>query len=188
MQFSEFEMTTMTHGVAKTQVALSARTEDALSHQPVTVEESAVAWEALNKFQRYQVISMFSEFLLPVLPALPEVSVEPGQRATYETEQVIEAARESVATDIALDRVAASQADNLTVQRASMTTLALGFLPLKAAEDARVMPSRPFPTRWKVSSDAPCERPRTPTPSPCHAQVGAPVCVLLLEDTDRHGS
>ena len=140
MQFTEFEMTQMLHGVAKTHVAFSTRLAgnaqggaEGVSQAPLTDDEIAVAWDAAPKMARHQVISALAEFLLPVLPVLPEVTVGPGQRATYTAEQVIEAARESVESDVAMDRITAAQADDVAVQRASLTTYALGYLPLKPA-------------------------------------------------------
>lgn len=142
MQFSEYEMTTMIQSVAKTQIVLSGRVAAATDHEtaihavstPVTDDEAAAAWEALSKMDRYRLIDALSQFVLPVLPGLPEVNVEPGQRAVYEAEQVIEAARESVASDVAMEKVQSEQADDLTIQRAHLATLALGFLPLKPVE------------------------------------------------------
>lgn len=142
MQFSEFEMTTMLEGVAKTHVAFNARIAAAaangveMSNEPLSEEEIATAWEASAKIDRYHVKTALSEFLLPVLPTLPEVTVGPGERATYEPEQVITAARESVEADVAMERLRADQADDVTIQRASITTYALGYLPLKPAESA----------------------------------------------------
>lgn len=139
MQFSEFEMTQMLHGVAKTHVAFTARAADTaqgehVSQEPLSDDEIAVAWDAASKMTRYRVIEALSEFLLPVLPALPEVTVAPGERATYEPEQVIAAARESVETDVAMDRINPAQADDVAIQRASLTTYALGYLPLKSVQ------------------------------------------------------
>lgn len=142
MQFTENEMTTMLHGVAKTQMALSARLASAtdrdhaltLMQEPVTEDDKATAWEALSKFERYQVIAGLSEYLLPVLPLLPEVTVEPGSVASFETEQVIAAARESVAADVSMEKVPAEHADDLTTQRAALTTTALRFLPTKPVQ------------------------------------------------------
>lgn len=135
MQFTEFEMTQMLHGVAKTHVAFTARAaQPVMSQEPLSDDEISVAWDAASKMSRYEVITALSEFLLPVLPALPEVTVEAGQRATYEPEQVIAAARESVESDVAMERITPEQADDIAVQRASITTYALGYLPLKPVE------------------------------------------------------
>lgn len=138
MQFSEFEMTQMLHGVAKTHLAVSARAAAPVaSQEPLSDDEIAVAWDAASKMTRYRVIEALSEFLLPVLPVLPEVSVAPGERATYAAEEVIAAARESVEADVAMDRITPAQADDVAVQRASLTTYALGYLPLKPVETNR---------------------------------------------------
>jgi hypothetical protein len=156
VQFSEFEMTTMLHGVAKTQTALRARVAQTAGDQaammdaisaPVTDEDRATAWETVTKMDRYHLISAFSERILPVLPLLPDQSVEPGQRATYEPEQVIAAARESVQHDVAMDKVALDAAEDLIRERAHFAVDALRFLPLKPVESAEddfpVVPDTP---------------------------------------------
>lgn len=83
MRFTEHEMTTALTAVAKFGHAVRAQTDDIDG-----------AWEALDRHSRYLVMSSLGDVALPVLVALPEVTIEPGTRAAYEHETIAAAVNE----------------------------------------------------------------------------------------------
>jgi hypothetical protein len=82
MRFTEHELTTALTGAAKTLVA--ARSKD-VRRGKATVDD---VWEAMDRYQRFQVLDRLGADLLPVLVALPDVEVAPGERASYTDAQV----------------------------------------------------------------------------------------------------
>lgn len=83
MKFTEHEMTTAVTAVAKFGHAVANKTDDV-----------DAAWEGLDRFSRYQMLAAIGERALPVLVALPEVTIEPGTRAEYEMETIAAAVNE----------------------------------------------------------------------------------------------
>lgn len=74
MRFTEHELTAALTGAAKS--VLAAQDKDIRKGRRTADE----AWEALGKFQRFQILDGLGDQLLPVLVALPDVEVEPGTR------------------------------------------------------------------------------------------------------------
>ncbi len=83
MQLSEHEMTLAVRAAAKhvlaTQRGRKARTDP---------DE---AWQALTPLERFQLLEPVGDQVLPVLRALPEVEVAPGERPVFTTAQVTQA-------------------------------------------------------------------------------------------------
>ena len=82
MRFTEHELTAALTGVAKSVLA----TQDKDVRKGRRTEDEA--WNALSKFQRFQLLDGLGDQLLPVLVALPDVEVAAGSRPAYTPEQV----------------------------------------------------------------------------------------------------
>lgn len=85
MRFTEHELTVVVTAAAKAVVAAKSRRKKADD-----------AWEALSKYERYQVLEPVSSQVLPVLTALPDVEVEPGTRPTFSDAQILKAVEETL--------------------------------------------------------------------------------------------
>lgn len=81
MRFTEHEMTVAVRAAAQT-VASGKR--------------KRLDWEQLDAMERYHVLDAVGGQVLPVLIALPDVSVEAGTRPTFTTAQVAAAVESSL--------------------------------------------------------------------------------------------
>lgn len=86
MRFTEHEMT----------AALQGAVRASLAEDP---EQARVLWEGLEKFARFQTLTLVGDQVLPVLVALPDVVVEPGLRAEYDDATVAEVAAPLLAAE-----------------------------------------------------------------------------------------
>ncbi len=86
MRFSEHELTAALTGAAKSVMASRKK----LRKGAVDIDAE---WDAMGRFERFQLLDALGRQVLPVLVALPDVEVAPGTRPSYSTEQV----RETVA-------------------------------------------------------------------------------------------
>lgn len=86
MRFSEHELTAALTGAAKAVMASRKKLRKGAG-------DIDAAWDAMDRFERFQLLDGLGRQILPVLVALPDVDVAPGTRPTYSTEQV----RETVA-------------------------------------------------------------------------------------------
>src|SRR6478736_268473 len=82
MRFTEHELTAALTGAAKG--VLAAQDKDVRKGRRTPDE----AWDALGRYQRFQLLDNLGDQLLPVLVALPDVEVEAGTRPTFTDEQV----------------------------------------------------------------------------------------------------
>ena len=123
MRFTEHELTLALHGAAKT--VLAGRKD--IRKKRLDVED---VWRTMDKFERYQLLDGLGSQLLPVLVALPDVDVEPGTRATFTQEQVVQAV-ESVA-DESGSKLRRKATTALTV---ALVTAALAKLPVRRDPD-----------------------------------------------------
>ncbi|QIG45410.1 hypothetical protein G5V58_24035 [Nocardioides anomalus] len=129
MRFTERELTVALQGAAKT--VLAAQDKDVRKGRRTPDE----AWEALGKFQRFQLLDGLGDQLLPVLVALPDVEVAPGTRPTFTEAQVRSTVEEhaGVAARGLKGRV-------LVQARVALVTAALEALPPRADPDALIVP------------------------------------------------
>lgn len=112
MQFSEHELTVAVTGAAKS--VMAAKKEFRKRH--VDIE---TAWDAMDRYQRFQLLDAVGSQVLPVLAALPNVEVAPGTRPAYSTQQVQEAVAGLVGDDLGkIRRLATIKARTALVQTA----------------------------------------------------------------------
>ncbi|WP_205472838.1 hypothetical protein [Nocardioides sp. SYSU D00038] len=128
MRFTERELTLALTGVAKT--VHGARDKGVRKGQR-TVDE---AWEELSRYRRWQLLDGLGDQLLPVLVALPDVEVRPGERATFTREQVTAAVEERLGEGKGVRRAVQVKG------QVALVELALQHLPPRADPDALVVP------------------------------------------------
>lgn len=132
MEFTEFEMTTAVTGVAKHYLAQIHPDKDAADF---SVDS---AWGEIDKFNRFNTLGLYGDYVLPVLVALPDVTVEPGTRPVYTDQQVFDTATQVDANRAAagLPRKNGESAEDAVKNALLLTRLALRFVPVrKAPED-----------------------------------------------------
>jgi hypothetical protein len=129
MRFTEHELTAALTGTAKS--VLGAQDREVRKGRR-TEEE---AWEALSRFERFQLLDGLGDQLLATLVALPDVAVEPGTTPTYTDEQVTEAVEARLGEEGGRIRRAA-----LLKGRVALVQLALSHLPPRQDPDALIVP------------------------------------------------
>ena len=127
MRFTEHELTAALTGAAKD--VLAAQDKEARRGRRTPDE----LWEALGKYQRFQLLDGLGDQLLPVLVALPDVEVEAGTRPTF-TDAQIEAAVEERLEERGLKRKVVLKA------RVALVKLALSHVPPRQDPDALIVP------------------------------------------------
>ncbi len=125
MRFTEHEMTVALTGAAKVVAAQSG----GLRRRKADPEE---AWQALSKFERYQVLAGLGDQILPVFAALPDVEVAAGTRATF-TDDQIEAAIASPLGEAGGGRMKRRVVE---ASRVLLVKIALENLPVRRDPDA----------------------------------------------------
>lgn len=128
MRFTEHELTAAVTGAAKTLMA--AQSKDVRKGRR-SVDE---AWEALSRYERYQLMSGVGDQLLPVLISLPDVEVEAGTRPTFTEEQIVAAVEERLGDERGIRRKALLKA------RTALVQVALSFVPPRSDPDALTVP------------------------------------------------
>jgi hypothetical protein len=112
MRFTEHELTAALTGAAKS--VLASRKDVRKGRVDVDT-----AWEALGRYERFQMLDALGAQILPVLVALPDVDVAPGTRATYSPKQVSDVVASLVEDDLSrLRRVVVVKARTALVQTA----------------------------------------------------------------------
>jgi hypothetical protein len=129
MRFTEHELTAALTGAAKG--VLAAQDKDVRKGRRTPDE----AWDALGKYQRFQLLDGLGGQLLPVLVALPDVEVEPGTRPTFTDEQVTSTVEERLGEEGGKLRRAV-----LLKARVALVQVALAHLPPRQDPDALVVP------------------------------------------------
>jgi hypothetical protein len=129
MRFTEHELTSALTGAAKTVVA--SRRRD-VRRGKVGVDD---VWDGMDRYQRFQVLDRLGGELLPVLVALPDIEVAPGERATY-TDAEVAAAVESLLGDGGgrLKRAVVVKA------RTALVQVALAHVPPRQDPDVLTVP------------------------------------------------
>ncbi|MGH1562578.1 hypothetical protein [Mumia sp. DW29H23] len=128
MKFTEHELSAALTGVAK---AVMASQDKDVRKGRRDVDE---AWEALSRYERYQLMSGLGDQLLPVLVSLPDIEVEAGTRPTFTDEQVEAAVEERLGDERGLRRKAQLKA------RTTLVQAALSFIPPRSDPDALTVP------------------------------------------------
>lgn len=95
---------------------------------------AAEVWESMGRYQRYVVLNGLGDQILPVLVALPDVEVAPGERPTFTDAQVTAAVEEQVGDVGRLRRKA------VVAGRVALVRLALAALPPRQDPDALIVP------------------------------------------------
>ena len=112
MRFTEHELTAALTGAAKS--VLASRKEVRKRGHDIDT-----AWEAMSRYERFQMLDALGDQILPVLVALPDVDVAPGTRASYSSKQVSEVVAGLVEDDLSrLRRVVVVKARTALVQAA----------------------------------------------------------------------
>jgi hypothetical protein len=83
MRFTEHELTAAVTGAAKSVVAARKK----FRKSGVDVD---AAWDAMDRYEKFQLLDALGSQILPVLIALPDVEVQPGTRPSYPNQQVSE--------------------------------------------------------------------------------------------------
>ena len=122
MRFTEHELTLVVTAAAKAVVAAKNRRKGA--------DE---AWEALSKYERYQVLEPVSSQVLPVLAALPDVDVEPGTRPRFSDAQILAAVEATLGEAGGGGRI---RRKVTAAARVVLVRTALGQLPPRQDPDA----------------------------------------------------
>lgn len=129
MRFTEHEMTAALTGAAKAVVA--ARRKDVRKGRASADD----VWEAMGRYERFQVLDALGGQVLPVLVALPDVEVEPGTRPTFTYAQVVAAVEEQVGDEGGRLRRKVAVAGRVALVRS-----ALEHLPPRQDPDALTVP------------------------------------------------
>jgi hypothetical protein len=111
MRFTEHELTVAVTGVAKSVLAAKK-----LRKRGTDID---TAWDTLNPLERFKLLDAIGTQILPVLVALPDVDVAPGERPSYSNRQVQETVAGLVGDDLGrLQRAVAVKARTAMVQTA----------------------------------------------------------------------
>ncbi|MEP9363240.1 hypothetical protein ABLE68_09765 [Nocardioides sp. CN2-186] len=128
MRFTEHELTAALTGVAKNVLAVQ---DKQVRKGRVSVDE---AWDALTRFERFQMLDGLGDQLLATLVALPDVEVATGSRPTYTDAQITATVEEQLGDASGLRRRA------LLSARVALIKLALECLPPRQDPDALTVP------------------------------------------------
>ena len=129
MRFTEHELTLALTGAAKS--LLSVQDKSVRKGQR-TVED---AWEALSKYQRFQLLDGLGDQLLPVLVALPDVEVAPGTRPTFTDAEIKAAVEERAGAE-----ARGLKGKVVVGARVALVKVALEHLPPRQDPDALIVP------------------------------------------------
>jgi len=124
MRFTEHELTAALTGAAKSVVASRKRLRKG-------GDDIDAVWDAMDRYERFQVLDALGRQILPVLVALPDIDVAPGTRPSYSTEQV----RETVA-GLVEDGVGRLRRVALVKARTALVQVALEHVPPRLDPDA----------------------------------------------------
>jgi hypothetical protein len=130
MRFSEHEMTAALTGAAKS--VLATQRKDVRKGE-VDID---TVWDAMDRYQKFQLLDALGGQILPVLVALPDVEVAPGERVSYPDRQVSEVVAGLVGDDVGRLRRA------VTVKaRTALVQTALAHVPPRLDPDALITSS-----------------------------------------------
>lgn len=121
MRFTEHEMTAAVTAAART-VAQGRR--------------RSKSWDSMTRLERFYVLDAVGDQVLPVLVALPDVTVEAGTRPTFSTAQVV-AAVEATLSETGAGRL---RRKAVVAARTALVKHALADLPVRHDPDALTSP------------------------------------------------
>jgi len=124
MRFTEHELTAALTGAAKSVVAARKR----FRKGGVDID---TAWDAMDRYEKFQLLDALGNQILPVLVALPDVEVAPGTRPSYPNRQVSETVARLVADDVGKLRRAI-----VVKARTALVQTALAHVPPRLDPDA----------------------------------------------------
>lgn len=124
MRFTEHELTTALTGAAKSVVAARKK----FRKSGVDID---TAWDAMERYEKFQLLDALGSQILPVLIALPDVEVPPGTRPSYPNQQVSEIVAGLVGDDLGKLRRAV-----VVKARTALVQTALANVPPRLDPDA----------------------------------------------------
>jgi hypothetical protein len=129
VRFTEHELTSALTGAAK--AILAAQSKDVRRGRA----DIDTVWEELDRYQRFQLLDQLGSQVLPVLVALPDVTLAPGTRASYTDREVSETV-EAVLEDVPgrLRRAV------IVKTRTALVQSALAHIPPRQDPDALIVP------------------------------------------------
>jgi hypothetical protein len=129
VRFTEHELTSAITGAAK--AVLAAQRKDVRRGRA----DIDTVWDEMDRFERFQVLDQLGGQILPVLVALPDVTLAPGTRASYTDREVSETV-EAVLGDVPgkLRRAV------LVKARTALVQSALAHIPPRQDPDALIVP------------------------------------------------
>lgn len=132
MRFTENEMTVALTGLAKDVVTMRA----AAAGTPITDIESA--WAEMDRHTRYLMLTGLGDQILAVLPALPDIEVEPGTRPTFTLDEAARTVAEVFDAEVTTKSLTPTteQRDQAIAGRLALVSVALGHLPVRRDPDA----------------------------------------------------
>jgi hypothetical protein len=122
MRFTEREMTEGLTGAAK---LVAARGK---------ADQAEDTWQALTRFQRYQLLDSLGTQVLATLVALPDVEVAIGTRPTFTDAQITTAVEET------LGDVGRLRRKMQVAARVALVKTVLGHVPPRQDPDALIVP------------------------------------------------
>ena len=129
MRFYEHELTAALTGVAK---GVLARQRKDVRRGRADID---TVWDGLDRYQRFQLLDRLGAEILPVLVALPDVEVAPGDRATYTDAEV------RVTVESLLDQgTGRLRRAVIVTSRVALTQEALGHVPPRSDPDTLTVP------------------------------------------------
>jgi hypothetical protein len=129
VRFTERELTVALEGAAKSVLAVQDKT---VRKGRRTADD---AWEALSRYQRFQLLDGLGDQLLPVLVALPDVEVRVGQRPSFTDAQI------SAAVEERLGGAARGLKGKVLLKaRVALVRIALEHVPPRQDPDALIVP------------------------------------------------
>ena len=129
MRFTEHELTAALTGAAK--VVLATQRKEVRRGRT----DIDTIWDEMDRHQRFQLLDQLGAQILPVLVALPEIRVAPGERPTYTDRQV----RETVEALVSDARGKLRRAV-IVKSRTMLVQSALSHVPPRRDPDALIVP------------------------------------------------
>jgi len=129
MRFTEHELTTALTGAAKT--VLASQRKD-IRKGKVDIE---TAWEEMDRYQRFKLLDALGTEILPVMVALPDVTVEAGTKPSFTDAQIAEVVESRVGDEGGRVRRKAK-----VLATVALVRTALHHLPPRIDPDALIVP------------------------------------------------
>jgi hypothetical protein len=129
VRFTEHELTSALTGAAKT--VLATQRKDVRRGQT----DIDAVWDAMDRYQRFQLLDQLGGEILPVLVALPDVEVAPGTRPSYSDRDVSDTVESLLGNGPGKLRRAV-----IVKGRTALVQSALSHLPPRQDPDALIVP------------------------------------------------